>query len=146
MFLNIHLLAALTKFLRDQEMATPTTEEETTDLTATEIGMRMGEETGAIEEVAKMVAEMNKSYRKIKMLLKISSINNSCNFKPRTEVTLRYLNKHSKKNWIISSKNSWRNKKKREPKLMCQSRPQLSRPKRRRSQPKSKPKNDTILN
>ena len=113
MFLNIHLLAALTKFLRDQEMATPTTEEETTDLTATEIGMRMGEETGAIEEVAKMVAEMNKSYRKIKMLLKISSINNSCNFKPRTEVTLRYLSKHSKKNWIISSRNSWPNKKRR---------------------------------
>jgi len=120
----IDLQITLTKFKRidkiDQEMATPTiratetAREEMTEEMGTETGRKVGDlEEVAVVEVARIVVEMNKSYRKIKKLPKISSINNSCNFKPRTEVTLRYLSKLNKKNWIISSRNSWPNKKRR---------------------------------
>ena len=94
--------------------ATETAREEMTEEMGTETGRKVGDlEEVAVVEVARIVAEMNKSYRKIKKLPKISSINNSCNFKPKTEVTLRYLSKLNKKNWIISSRNSWPNKKRR---------------------------------
>ena len=61
-------------------------------------------ETGEMEETVKMVEvveigeEMNTGYRETKKLLKTSSTSNLCNFKPRMEATLRYLNKPNKKN------------------------------------------------
>ena len=95
-------------------MATETAREEMTEEMGTETGRKVGDlGEVAVVKVARIMAEMNKSYQKIKKLPKISSINNSCNFKPRMEVTLRYLSKLNKKNWIISSRNSWPNKKRR---------------------------------
>ena len=105
-----------------------------------EIGEMGGTEEEAVEEVK--TAEMKIGYRRTKKLRKISSTNSSCSFKPRTEVTLRYLNKLSKKNWIISSKNSWPNKKKRAPKLMSQLRLNLLKRKKRTNQLKSNRQND----
>ena len=55
------------------------------------------EETVSTVVVEVEVGEMRTGYLKIKKLLKTSSTNNSCSFKLRMEVTLRYLNRPSKR-------------------------------------------------
>ena len=96
-------------------------------------------ETGEMKETVNTAVEgareavIAKGYRETKKPLKTSSTSNSCSFKLRMEVTLRYLNKLSKKNWTINSKNSWPSKKKRAPKLRLKLRPLRLRRKKRKS-------------
>ena len=96
-------------------------------------------ETGEMEETVNTAVEgakeavIAKGYRETRKPLKTSSTSNLCSFKLRMEVTLRYLNKLSKKNWTISSKNSWPSKKKRAQKLRLRLRPLRLRKKKRKS-------------
>ena len=100
-------------------------------------------EIGKMEEGEVVEAKtVEIGYRRTKMKLKNSSTISSCNFKPRTEVTLRYLNKLKNKNWIISSKNSWPNKIQRVLKSRLLLKPKPLRKKKRRSQPKNKHKSE----
>ena len=82
---------------------------------------------GAIEAV------IAKGYRGTRKPLRTSSTSNSCSFRLRMEVTLRYLNRLSKKNWTNSSKNSWPSKKKRAPKMRLRLRLLQLRKKKRKS-------------
>ena len=66
----------------------------------TETG-EMGETVNTAVEGARE-AVIAKGYQRTRKPQRTSSTSNSCSFKPRMEVTLRYLNRLSKKNWTIS--------------------------------------------